>query len=64
MIFLKMILQMAALILKELGLLNQVMVLRTIRPLLLPAGNIKLVLALIVGPNLKVLVQTALPAHL
>ena len=61
MIFFQMILQMFTFILIELSLLDKMMILRTIGPFLLPARNIQLVLSLIIGPNLKVAIETALP---
>lgn len=64
MVLLEMVLQMLALILEKFGLFDKVVVLRAVRPLLLPAGNIELVLALVVGPNLEIFIETALAAHL
>jgi hypothetical protein len=55
---------MLALILEKFGLFDKMVVLRAVRPLLLPAGNVELVLALVVGPDLEILVETALAAHL
>jgi len=55
---------MLALILEKFGLFDKMVVLRAVGPLLLPAGNVELVLALVVGPDLEILVETALAAHL
>lgn len=64
MIFLEMILEMFALILEELGLLDEVVVLRAIGAVLLPAGNVELILALIISPYLEVTIHATLAAHL
>jgi hypothetical protein len=55
---------MFTLILEELGLLDEVVVLRAIGAFLFPAGNVELVFALIIGPDLEVAVHAALAAHL
>ena len=64
MVLFEMVLEMFTLIFEELGLLDQMVVLRAIGGLLLPAGNIELVLALVIGPYLEIFIKTALAAHL
>ena len=64
MILLQVVFQMLALVFEELCLLDQMMVLRTIRSFLLPTGNVKLVLAVIVRPDLEIFIEAALATHL
>lgn len=63
-ILLEVILQMLTLIFKELCLLDQMMVLRTIGSFLLPTWNIQLILAIVIGTDLEIFIKATLATHL